>query len=409
LPFLFGVAIVPAVYVLARQLFDERTAFWSALLTVVNPFLIHFSQDARPYSLFLLAGIGSIYFWVKSCRNYSPLALLGFGLSGLVALHSHAYGMFLFPAWLLIFALESAFGGPSGPPARRALVLALCVVLLIYIPSFVRLLTGVGGAVAGGLQGAWIAQPSFYLLAGSFAKYFFFIPFAAAFYLVVGFALVTRRRSSDTFALLIAASVIACATLLPWLSSLVVTPAYVHRYTIQALSGVLLLGGWALARLDRFTLRIAVIGLSILTVIPLYAYYTLDDKDPWRTTAQEITQGFRTGDALIAQPSYLAEPLTYYLSDTLRVTTLDRAQDPAEALSGLGRVWFVTAYGREQAAFTDSILVALRRDHREGLLIRMDEHVRRNPWGHWMASIEIRRFDPLSPPLSATQYDPHPH
>src|SRR5258707_15319835 len=50
----FGVAAVPALYLLGRRLFNSRIALSSAAFLCVNSYHVHYSQEARSYSLTIL-------------------------------------------------------------------------------------------------------------------------------------------------------------------------------------------------------------------------------------------------------------------------------------------------------------------------------------------------------------------
>ncbi len=53
-PVIFGTLLVPALYLLARDLFGVRAGIVAALLGAVLPFAVWYSQEARNYSLLML-------------------------------------------------------------------------------------------------------------------------------------------------------------------------------------------------------------------------------------------------------------------------------------------------------------------------------------------------------------------
>jgi len=56
-----GALLVPAVHGLARELYGKRTAVLAATLTIVAPFAVWYSQEARMYSLFMLFAALSLW------------------------------------------------------------------------------------------------------------------------------------------------------------------------------------------------------------------------------------------------------------------------------------------------------------------------------------------------------------
>lgn len=66
---LAGVLLVPAVGALARTLYDRRTGLIAAALTTVAPLAVWYSQEARMYALFMLAGTVSVWAQVRAMRG----------------------------------------------------------------------------------------------------------------------------------------------------------------------------------------------------------------------------------------------------------------------------------------------------------------------------------------------------
>src|SRR5579862_6322615 len=58
---LFGILAIPAIYILGARLFDRRTGLIAAVLLSVHSFHIHWSQEARAYSLTVLLLILTTY------------------------------------------------------------------------------------------------------------------------------------------------------------------------------------------------------------------------------------------------------------------------------------------------------------------------------------------------------------
>ncbi len=61
-----GIATIPLIYALARQLFhDVRVALIAALLLALSPFHVYYSQEVRMYGLVTLLGLASVYLFVQ--------------------------------------------------------------------------------------------------------------------------------------------------------------------------------------------------------------------------------------------------------------------------------------------------------------------------------------------------------
>src|SRR3989344_1053943 len=125
---ILGVTIVFVTYLLAKKLFDAKTALIAATLLAVAPLHIYYSQEARMY---ILAGAFtslSVYFFISLVQKDTILSWVGFIASTTLMLYSDylpylmipIYGLFLilnkkkiaketfksfFPAILLTFVL----------------------------------------------------------------------------------------------------------------------------------------------------------------------------------------------------------------------------------------------------------------------------------------------------------------
>ena len=101
---LAGAAAVPALAHLGRRLAGERTALTAALLLVVSPFALYYSQEVRSYAFtFVFASLTCAAAW-EAARRPRPRALLGFVFCEVLGILSNLNGVFLalgLNAWLL--------------------------------------------------------------------------------------------------------------------------------------------------------------------------------------------------------------------------------------------------------------------------------------------------------------------
>jgi mannosyltransferase len=101
---LAGIALVPVVYLIVRELHpDVMPARLAALLVAVNPFLIWYSQEARPYALLaLFAGVGLLFF-LRAQSRQQRRDLIAWSIASLLALGTHYFAVFIIAveaAWL---------------------------------------------------------------------------------------------------------------------------------------------------------------------------------------------------------------------------------------------------------------------------------------------------------------------
>lgn len=155
--FVAGVLMVPASYLLAKNIYDKETALASALLVAYSPALASYSTNARGYTLetliTLLILILGVY--VRKERNLFAWALLVL----LAAIGFYTIPIMLFPFGILFtwLFLSNIIEGP-GPYASRMVffkywaIAGICtaiLVLILYTPIFIY--TGTENFFANGV------------------------------------------------------------------------------------------------------------------------------------------------------------------------------------------------------------------------------------------------------------------
>jgi uncharacterized membrane protein len=398
LPALFGVGCVLAGYHLGRRLFGETVGLLAALLLTVNPFLIHYSQDARPYTLFLFGALGSLYFAMQLAARGGWRDVVGYALMTSVALCSHPFGAFLLPAHAAAFLLSL----PKHPPDLRARHLRRAAVAaagaaLIFLPQLVRYGELFLRKAGGGDVATWIPYTDLHALSFTLIRYFAW-PWLALFALAVVLAALLRRRPrrEEWISLGIVLAFGAFAVLLPWAISLRIAPIYQARYGIPGMAAVVFVLAWALTVFPR-KLRIALVAAVLaLTVVPLFSYYTKLDKDPWRQTAERLRGLAAPQDMVIEYPVWTDEPLnTYFRPDpSIRVVNLPEETDVRSLVRDVRTIWLVRSYRSLSPKEDDRLLTALAETHVADSLIRVNEGLIRNPWAAHVAEISITRFRP---------------
>jgi uncharacterized membrane protein len=156
-----GVATVPLIYALARQLFDSRVALIAALLLALSPLHIYYSQEVRMYGLVTLLGMASVYLFVVLLRptpadRRPPLALMwtSYILVTTAALYTQYYAAFILAFEILVVLIFTMYR-PSLVTRHSSLVhwpVAWLTIGTLYLPwvlyAGIKLYTYVTGKVA---------------------------------------------------------------------------------------------------------------------------------------------------------------------------------------------------------------------------------------------------------------------
>jgi hypothetical protein len=101
---LAGIATVPVVWAIGRELAGRRTALIGAALVAVNPLFVWYSQEARAYGLFVFFAALAMLCFARLLHEPTGRRAAAFALSGALALLTHYFAVFLLvpmAAWLL--------------------------------------------------------------------------------------------------------------------------------------------------------------------------------------------------------------------------------------------------------------------------------------------------------------------
>jgi len=92
---IFGVLSIFMIYKVGKEILNQEVGLLSALILAISPFHIHYSQEARPYSLLMLLSLVSIYYFVKFMRFNNKKDIGIYIVSTLIGIYTHYFIFFL--------------------------------------------------------------------------------------------------------------------------------------------------------------------------------------------------------------------------------------------------------------------------------------------------------------------------
>ncbi|OGM01065.1 hypothetical protein A2480_02840 [Candidatus Uhrbacteria bacterium RIFOXYC2_FULL_47_19] len=262
---LCGTAVVPAVWLVTREIGGRWSAAVAATLVAISPVLIYLSGEARMYSLLTLLVSLSLWLFVRAWRSdFSRRSLLVWSLVAAAALLTHL-------TVVVPFAIMVVWGfWRSNGPARRRLVIAVVGMIIPFLAWLVPVIkfrsAGFGNEWQFGTNGGVLAA------VGVFSKLFahgtsevslWLIGLFAAVLMIVAFRSLRRQtgdrpRIAELYTLLAIAPFVVFAPL-GWSTV---------KYYLVALPAVLALtavGGSVLVRFFRSSRR-TIVGFIIVVV-----------------------------------------------------------------------------------------------------------------------------------------------
>ena len=303
-----AVATIPAIYWLARLLYDGRVALVAAALLAFNAYSVRYAQEARSYALFLLLATLSSAFLIAFIREPVRRNRVGYVLVSILAVYAHFYALLLLAAhWLTMRWLGSDEGCTERSGAKLSAQLRR--VWITIGVAVLPLLVFVAKTGAGPIR--WIQRPGFRdlfeffeHLAGANGWPLLALCSVACVVAVwpLGKSLWTRGQAWEVW---------RCQFLLLWLVFPVLLtvllsfarPVFLSRYMIFCLPALSILVAAGLVRLRQsWLLTVALTGILLLCMQGVLFVYANDfdtERDASGAAAGFILDHAQPGDAVV--------------------------------------------------------------------------------------------------------------
>ncbi len=132
-----GIAGVGAIYVFGKNIFNRQVGLFAAFLLAINEFHIAASQEARPYTLFVLFALIAFYRLSIFIKEQSLKNAIWFGLAAGLMLNINFFALFTLFAQALILLFVIIF---STKEDRLKLLLrsalAGIIAILMFVPNY---------------------------------------------------------------------------------------------------------------------------------------------------------------------------------------------------------------------------------------------------------------------------------
>jgi mannosyltransferase len=325
-----AVSTLPAIYWLARLLYDRRVALIAAALFTFNAYSVRYSQEARGYALFLLLttlSSGFLIRWLgRPVRGY----LASYAVVSVLAVYAHLYAVLLIAAhWIVLRWIGAPFVGSAEENAglRWRIQRAWKTIGIAVLP----LLIFVAKTGAGPLR--WIRRPDLHHLV-KFVEHFcgsdgwaLAVIYALAIISEVvplGSKLLKRRRKTEEANDWQAwrAQFLLVWLLFPVVLTLVLSfarPVFLGRYMFFCLPALLILAAAGLSRLPRSWMLAAVLTLmlflSLRGVFFVYGHDFDNERDASGASSNYILDHTQAGDGVIFHIAEGRVPYEFFRSE----------------------------------------------------------------------------------------------
>jgi len=368
----FGILTVPAVFLAGRELFGRLAGVTAALMVAAAQFQIHYSHEARMYSVFALFGALSLYLMLLHLRRPSRITAIAFVLATATMLYTHFYGLLtLAVEGLYVLGLLLVRRAGTRQMVHWILLFAAAGSLFLPWAYFVVRQTYYVQ------QGFWIAKPTydgtleyFRVFAGGTKLV---LAELALIFLALMLALQPPRLPVDDPAaggilltyrerIVLLAIWLLFPIVVAYGLSFVLQPFLMVRYVIAASLAWYILAATGVSIIARENV-LAAIAVALILVLSqgtaLRVYYRDHHRGDWRGAFAYVLANTRPGDAVIANPILNKRPAMYYLrKDPLPIGVYNG--EDFGIVDTATRVWVVTDMWDECFSGAPGLLAARR-------------------------------------------------
>jgi mannosyltransferase len=275
-------AAVPALYWLAKSLYDRRVALIAAGLLAFNVFDIRYAQEARSYSLFVVLATLSSGFFVAFLKDSSRRNRIAYVCFSVLAVYAHFYALLLISAqWLALrwLGIPGLVSDESRASIARQLRRTWITIGIAVLP----LLIFVAKTGAGPIK--WIPRPGLSALrdfATHFSNALPIVYFGACLLalLVLKKNALSRCRDWETWRVYFLFIWLLFPIVLTVLLSFA-RPVFLPRYMIFCIPALLILTAAGLASIRPQWLSAAIVGAVLLLsarYVPFIYGHDFDDE-----------------------------------------------------------------------------------------------------------------------------------
>ncbi len=325
-----GTLVIPAMYLLGKELYDRRTGLVAAAFGAASPLLIWYAQEARMYAFVTLFGLLAVLTQLRAIRDGSVLNWALYILATAALLWSHYFGLLLIGVQQLIFVGVLIHRRRTGEPSRPLLLgfgysLAVLAIQLVPLITFAQKQFDSTGAALGSPSGTY-DDLSFYAVVSNMAWALWgYHPdnitelLAAMWPLFLLLSLLLLGRGGSRQTMILGAAAIAPIVLLLFVA-LFNRELFEVRYFLVAVPLLLLLvarlvTGW----IHKPEARLLAAGLVILTLLLGLADQQTNDGNPrlydFRGAIDEVEASAGPNSVLLYEPPDMRYVLEYYAPD----------------------------------------------------------------------------------------------
>lgn len=326
---IFGVASIPIIYLIGKELFNRKVGLIGAFLMAISQFQIYYSQEFRYYSLFVLTTLLSFYFFIIALRRRNIGSFTLYVLFSVLLFYTHTFGLFIIVAQNLYLLIRWS----DYRKVALQWVISQAIIIVTSLPRIIKFSAKAIEGKAGPMN--WIPEPSVWAPLITLRNFIgagldypswntvitgigFFVAATATYIfwkgrdkwlaslrdLLPGSENVISKENE----LLLLAIWVAIPILLPLILSKIFGPMYHDRYMISASPAFYIILAFVVIKLGRVVPELITLGLLVIVITPgLIEFYVSPVREQWREAAEYVEDKSTIDDVVIFAESGRAQ------------------------------------------------------------------------------------------------------
>jgi len=318
---IFGVLSIFMIYKVGKITFNQEIGLLSALILAISPFQVHYSQEARSYSLLMLLSLVSIYYFVKFMRSNNKKDIGIYIVSTLMGIYTHYFIFFLLIFQNIYFFI---YNNKNKKLVKDWLIsqCTIAIVFLLYNPYFFKHILYVmnGGflhlipyfSLFSIIKTFYVFILDFSFINADYCIPCFYVNPLIIFLIGVVFLLLTFLGIKNLFVykknfkeliyknkkLVFLISYLTMPILILYTVSFII-PLFQVRYVIYSSAPLYILVSRGMSELKKRAKLPFIVLLIFLFSFVLVGYYNDVTKEQWRETSDYINKNSKENDAII--------------------------------------------------------------------------------------------------------------
>lgn len=388
---IFGFLAIFMMYKIGNQIFDKDVGMLSSLLLGLSVFHIHYSQEARTYSLSVLLTLLSMYFFMKLLKKRSHIALIGYILFSILLMYSHIFGLFIIISQnIYLFTLFLLSKEDYNYKLNLKKWLLIQTVLIALFAPWVKMLAIQVLAVVKSSSPS-IPVPSIRSIIGSFSTYSGSKLLLLLFLILSSFSIISYEKTNgntdwknffksiesycwkirflNTNKIYLLLTWLLTPIILLFIISRFSTPIYITKYTIVASVAFYLLVAKGISNISHKYVKSIIISVIIaFSFLYVWEYYTKINKEQWKDVANHIDTNAKNEDLLLFNSvacKYLVFDYYSKRADLIkkgfpkktRYVDEENIKELGPTVEGYNRAWLILSHSRDKKGLITKTLI----------------------------------------------------